>query len=284
MNVYQKILKYTAIAVAILIVLAIALVLSLQLPAVQNFAKKKLVNYLEEKIHTEVSLERVYVDFPNSLVMENLFLQGQKVDTLLFARKMDVGLNIPKLLKITADLTSIDLQGVKANVVRNENGTFNFDYILDAFATKDSEESPSKPFIISLDKIKLKDIRVSFIDQQYRNDIALYFKSFETRVKTFDLQQNSYAANEITMDGLRLKLKQDLLEEVADKVTEKVDSLNQQKPMRLALNKLNFTNFNIDYGDENTQTFAKIIFKELSTKINKLDIEHSNFGIENLYL
>ncbi|CAM3228998.1 translocation/assembly module TamB domain-containing protein [Kaistella daneshvariae] len=284
MNVYQKILKYTAIAVAILIVLAIALVLSLQLPAVQNFAKKKLVNYLEEKIHTEVSLERVYVDFPNSLVMENLFLQGQKVDTLLFARKMDVGLNIPKLLKNTADLTSIDLQGVKANVVRNENGTFNFDYILDAFATKDSEESPSKPFIISLDKIKLKDIRVSFIDQQYRNDIALYFKSFETRVKTFDLQQNSYAANEITMDGLRLKLKQDLLEEVADKVTEKVDSLNQQKPMRLALNKLNFTNFNIDYGDENTQTFAKIIFKELSTKINKLDIEHSNFGIENLYL
>ena len=42
--------------------------------------------------------------------MENLYLQGQKVDTLLFARKLDVGLNIPKLLNNTADITSIDLE------------------------------------------------------------------------------------------------------------------------------------------------------------------------------
>ena len=178
MNIYQKILKYTGIVLASIVVLLILLVFSLRLPAVQNFAKGKLVNYLENKIHTQVSLERVYIDFPNSLVMENLYLKGQKVDTLLFARKLDVGLNIPKLLKNTADITSVDLQGVKANVVRNENGTFNFDYIIDAFATKDAEASPSKPFIISLDKINLKDIGISFIDQQSRNDLNVYFKSF----------------------------------------------------------------------------------------------------------
>ena len=123
MNIYQKILKYAAIVIASIIVLLIVLTLSLQLPSVQNFAKGKLVNYLEKKIKTKVTLDRVYIDFPNSLVMENLFLQGQKVDTLLFARKLDVGLNIPKLLKNTADITSIDLEGVKANVIRNQNGS-----------------------------------------------------------------------------------------------------------------------------------------------------------------
>lgn len=284
MKILKKILKYTAIFLGSLLVLAVVFALSLQLPAVQNFFKGKLVNYLEEKVKTKVTLDRVYIGFPNSLVMENLYLQGQEVDTLLFARKLDVGLNIPKLLKNTADLTSIDLQGVKANVVRNKNGTFNFDYIMEAFATKDAEESPSKPFIISLDKIKLKDIGISFIDNQSRNDINLYFKSFDTRVKTFDLQNNSYAANDINMDGLRLKLKQDLLEEVAEKVEEKVDSLNQRKPMKLGLNKIKLTNFNIDYGDANTKTFAKILFQELSTQINSLDLEKSNFGIENVLL
>lgn len=284
MAIYQKILKYFAIVLGAILFLAIILVLSLQLPAVQNFAKGKLVNYLEKKIHTKVTLERVYIDFPNSLVMENLYLQGQKVDTLLFARKMDVGLHIPKLLKNTADLTSINLEGVKANVIRKQDGTFNFDYIIDAFATKDEEESPSKPFIISLDKIDLKDIRVSFIDHQSRNDIALYFKSFNTRVKKFDLRENSYAANDINMDGLQLKLKQDLLEEVAEKVEEKVDSLNRQKPMKLGLNKIKLTNFNIDYGDDNTRTFAKILFKELSTNIKKIDLEKNDFGLANLYL
>ena len=278
MTTFKKILKYTAIFIGSLLLLLVLLALSLQLPGVQNFAKGKLVNYLEEKIHTKVRLDRVYVGFPNSLVMENLYLQGQEVDTLLFAKKLDVGLNIPKLLKNTADLTSIDLQGVKANVVRSKDGRFNFDYIIDAFATKDSEESESKPFIISLDKIKLRDIRVSFIDQQSRNDIALYFKSFDTRVKTFDLQNNSYAAGDINMDGLRLKLKQDLLEEVAENVEEKVDSLNQQKPMKIGLNKIKFTNFNIDYGDDNSKTFAKVIFKELSTEINQLDLEKNNYG------
>ena len=284
MNIYQKILKYVAITIASIIALLVILTLSLQLPAVQTFAKGKLVNYLEKKIKTKVSLDRVYIGFPNSLVMENLYLQGQKVDTLLFARKLDVGLNIPKLLKNTADITSIDLEGVKANVVRNENGTFNFDYILDAFATKDEEETPSKPFIISLDKIKLKDIGISFIDDQSRNDLNVYFKSFDTRVKTFDLENNNYAVNDINMDGLRLRLKQDLLEEVTDKVVEKVDSLQKQSPLKLGLNKLKLTNFNIDYGDDNTKTFAKIIFKELSTKIDKLDLENSNFAVDNLYL
>ncbi len=280
----KKFFKYTAIFLGSLLVLIILLILSLQLPAVQNFAKGKLVNYLEEKIHTKVSLDRVYIGFPNSLVMENLYLQGQKVDTLLYAKKLDVGLNIPKLLSNTADLTSIDLQGVNANVVRNQDGSFNFDYILDAFATKDSEESESKPFIISLDKIKLRDIRVSFIDLQARNDIALYFKSFDTRIQDFDLQNNVYAANDITMDGLRLKLKQDLLEEVTEEVDEKVDSLSARKPMKIGLNRIKLTNFNVDYGDDNSKTFAKIIFKELSTKINQLDLENNRFGIDNVIL
>src|SRR5690606_13425749 len=234
MKNFKKVVKYAGIAIGSLILLIVLAVLSLQLPTVQNFVKGKLVNYLEEKIHTKVTLDRVFVAFPNSLVMENLYLQDQKKDTLLFARKMDVGLNIPKLLKSTADLTSVDLAGVRANVVRRQDGSFNFDYILEAFATKDAEESESKPFIISLDRIKLNDIGVSFEDLQARNDVKMYFKSFDTRVRTFDLQNNSYAVNDIIMDGLRLRLKQDLLEEVE----QTVDSLNQRKPMQLGLNRI----------------------------------------------
>lgn len=260
------------------------LILSLRLPAVQNFVKDKLVVYLEKKIKTKVSLERVYIGFPNSLVMENLYLKGQNIDTLLAVKKLDVGLNMLKLINSTADITSVDLEGARANVVRKPDGTFNFDYIIDAFATTDKEESPSKPFIISLDKINLKDIGVTFNDQQSRNDIKLYFKSFDTRVKTFDLQNNSYAVNDINLDGLKLKLKQDLVEEVSKKVEKKVDSLNNKKPMQIGLRGIKLTNFDIDYGDDNTKTFAKVLFKELSTKVNKLDLENNAYNVDNVFL
>lgn len=280
----RKLLKRFAITIISILVFFSLLVLSLRLPVVQNFIKDKLVVYLEKKIKTKVSLERVYVGFPNSLVMENLYLKGQDIDTLLAVKKLDVGLNMLKLINSTADITSVDLEGARANVVRKPDGKFNFDYILDAFATSDKEESASKPFIISLDKINLKDIGVTFNDQQSRNDIQLYFKSFDTRVKTFDLQKNSYAVNDINLDGLKLKLKQDLVEEVSQKVEKKVDSLNNKKPMQIGLRGIKLTNFNIDYGDDNTKTFAKVLFKELSTKVNKLDLENNAYNVDNVFL
>ncbi|GJN62113.1 hypothetical protein ELAK_22630 [Elizabethkingia anophelis] len=250
----------------------------------QNFIKDRLVVYLENKIKTKVSLEKVYVAFPNNLKLQNLYLKGQDVDTLLAVRKLDVGLNMMKLMSSTADITSIDLEGVNANVVRNQKGKFNFDYIINAFATNDKEESSSKPFIISLNKIKLKDIGVTFKDQQSKNDIKLYFNSFDTWVKTFDLQKNNYAVGDINLDGLKLKLKQDLVAEVSEKVGKKVDSLNKQQPMKIGLQGIKLTNFNIDYGDENTKTFAKVLFKELSTKVNQLDLENNAYNIDNVLL
>ena len=280
----KKIFKITGITLASIIVLLILLVLSLQIPAVQNFAKGKLVNYLEDKIKTEVSLERIYIDFPSSLVMENLYLKGQKQDTLLYVKKLDVGINLLQLIDNKADITSIDLETARANVVRNKDGKFNFDYIIDAFTTKDEEATASKPFIISLDKINIKDLGVTFTDNQARNDIQFYVKSFDTRVQKFDLEKNNYAVNDINMDGLRLKLKQDLVEEVAKVAEKKVDSLQKQSPFKIALKKIKLTNFNIDYGDDNSKTYSTIKFQELSTKINQLDLENSNFNINNVVL
>ena len=223
----KKTIKHLLITLLTITLLLIGLVFSLKIPAVQNYVKENLVDYLEEKIQTKVSLEKVYVDFPTSLVMQDLYLQGQDVDTLLYVKKFDVGLDIWQLLKNKADIKSIDLEGVNANVIRKPDGTFNFDYIINTFATKDEEESESKPFIISLDKIKLKKIAISFIDQQSGNNIKMAFNEFDTHVKNFDLDKNSYAIDDILIDGLQLKLKQNLVKEIAKNVDEKVDSLNE---------------------------------------------------------
>ncbi len=276
-------MKRIAIFFGSILILLILLILSLRIPAVQNFVKDQLVVYLEDKIKTDVSLDEVYIAFPNRVILKNLYLKGQEVDTLLSVRDLDVGLNMWKLLDSKADFTSIDLQGIRANVVRNADGTFNFDYILDAFATEEKEEE-SKPFIISLDKIELQDIGISFIDKQAANDINVFFKHLKTRVKTFDLEENSYAVDEIILDGLKLKLKQDFIEEVAANVEETVDSLNRQKPMQLDLDGIKFTNFDVDYGDDNSKTYAKILFNELGAEIDKIDLENNDFKINKVLL
>jgi hypothetical protein len=47
---------------------------------------------------------------------------------------------------------------------------------------------------------------------------------------------------------------------------------------------IKLTNFDIDYGDDNTKTFAKVLFKELSTKVNKLDLENNAYSVDNVFL
>ncbi|WP_221628294.1 hypothetical protein, partial [Elizabethkingia meningoseptica] len=55
----KKLLKRTIITIISIVVFFSLLILSLRLPVVQNFIKDRLVVYLENKIKTKVSLEKV---------------------------------------------------------------------------------------------------------------------------------------------------------------------------------------------------------------------------------
>lgn len=280
----KKISKALLFGILGILLLLVLLILSLRIPSVQNFVKDRLIVYLEDKIQTKVQLDRVYVGFPNRILLEKFYLQGQQVDTLLYVESLNVALDIPQLINSKADITSVDLKGVRTNVVRSENGDFNFQYIIDAFATQDEEESESKPFIISLDKLRFRDIDVSFVDKQAKNDVRVYFNELDVRVKEFDLEKNKYALDKILLDGLKLNFKQDLLSEIADNVQQKVDSLSNQKPMQLDLGKIKLTNINVNYLDENSKTYAKIDLGEFYTKFNKLDLPNMQFVLDEISL
>lgn len=276
-----KVVKYILITIASLLVIILAAIYSLQFPAVQNFVKDKLVTYLQDKIKTKVALDRIYVHFPNKIEIENLFLQGQDVDTLLYVHHLNIGLNLPKLLDNTAEFTSVELDGLNANVIKRADSTFNFNYIIDAFATKE-EDTESKPFLIDLDKISLQNLNVSYKDVNSKNDIALKLTNLKTIVKTFNLETNDYAVDYIDAKGLKLTFNQGMLQEVAENVEETVDSLSQNNPLKIGINSLNLQDFDVLYDDENSATRAKIVFKELSSKIGKLDLPNSDFNIKSL--
>ncbi|MDO5510333.1 MAG: translocation/assembly module TamB domain-containing protein [Weeksellaceae bacterium] len=262
----------------------VLLILSLQLAPVQNFVRGHVVSYIENRIGTPVSLERIYIKFPNHLEMRNLYVEGQERDTILMVNKLDVGLNIPELLNNKAHLTSIELDGLVSFVTRFEDGRFNYDYIVDAFGTKEDTDDESTPFILELDKINLKNIRIQYDDRVARNLTNISFNLLDVRVKEFNLAENNYALGDFTMDGLRLKLRQDQLEEAAKEVEKTVDSLERQNPFSIDLQRIMLTNFDIGYEDFRSQTFADVQFGELSTRVNQLDLKRSvyDFGELNL--
>jgi len=283
MNLLKKIGKYFLIFIGCLFLLFLGLIIAIQVPSVQNFAKNGLVSYLEKKIHTKVELQKIDIGFPNKLSLENLYLEGQKGDTLLYAQSMKVGLNMWQLLRNKADITSINFQDLKVNVVKNSEGFFNFQYIIDAFAV-DEEESDSKPFIISLDRINLEKISVTYVDEQLKSQLSVFFNSLDTRVTDFDLEKNSYAIEYLQLDGLKLSVRQDILEGLTDEIVPKMEHTidNNQSPFRLDLGKISLTNIAVDYSDLITNTHFTTKFKQLIVNPKQIDIEKNIYQLESI--
>jgi len=258
--------------------------LSLQIPAVQNFVKDKAVSYLKVKLDTEVSLEKIYVDFPNDIVIQNFYLKGKDVDTLLFVDKLNVGIYLPDLIKSQANISSINLDGVNANINREDDGKFNFDFILDAFATEDDEDKDSKPFIISLSKIDLKNIDVNFNDGVSKNFFKIGLNHFQTEVKTFDLIENNYEINTILIDGFKFKLDQKLVDKIVATSEVQADSVSDSKPLKIQLSNIQLKNFDVSYLDENSKMNAHVIFEDLNTNIKKIDLAKNAFEVDKVNL
>ena len=99
--------------------LLLALLL-IQIPYVQNKIKDKVVVYLEDKIHSHVSIGKLNVDFPKNIVLEKVYLENQQKDTLLYGNKIAVDISLFKLLNHKVEINSVKLTGIKANIKRGD--------------------------------------------------------------------------------------------------------------------------------------------------------------------
>ncbi|HMI06803.1 MAG TPA: AsmA family protein, partial [Flavobacterium sp.] len=186
----RKSLKILAWIVGSVIGLFLLIVLLIQVPAIQNKIKDKAVTYLEGKIHTKVVIGRIEIGLPKKVILENFYFEDQQKDTLLAGEKLAVDISLFKLISNEVEINSIALKGITANVSRDKDSVFNFDYIIKAFASK--EEKPkedSEPMKISVRKIDLDRVRVKFDDQITKNDLKAYIAHFDTNIDKFDLDK-----------------------------------------------------------------------------------------------
>lgn len=279
-----KIIKVFAYGLVIFLVVLTGLIFSLRFHAVQNFVKNQAVSYLKGKLDTEIELEKIYVSFPNEISLEKFYIKGKDVDTLLYVDHLNVGIYLPDLLKSQANLSSIDLDGINANINRNETGKFNFDFILDAFATESDDDKDSKPFIISLHTIELKNIHAKFKDDVSKMDFNVRLNQFNTSVKTFDLQENNYAINSVLIDGFNFTFDQKIVERIINSNEVQTDSVSDAKPLKIDLGEIQLKNFNVTYTDENSKMKAHFVFEDLLTNIKKIDLQDNSYEVDKINL
>lgn len=280
----RKGLKILLWAVGSIIGLFLLIVLLLQIPYFQNIVKDEAVAYLEGKIGTEVKIGKIEIGLPKKVILEDVYFEGQKGDTLLAGEKLAVDISLFKLLDNEVEINSVDLRGIVANVRRDKDSVFNFDYIIKAFASGKPKDTTSAPMKFSIEKINLDRVRVTFDDKISKNNLSASIGHFDTRIKTFDLDKLEFDVPRVKLDGVKVRLKQGMVAEIA-KGTQKVAEEASKKPdLKLKLGKLELSNISVGYDNEGSRLDTGINLKTLNVEVNTINLKAQLIDLENIEL
>ncbi|MFD2907146.1 translocation/assembly module TamB domain-containing protein [Flavobacterium ardleyense] len=282
-KVARKTIKILLWIIGSIIGLFLLLVIALQIPVVQNFAKDKAISFLQTKIDTKVSVGRIEIGLPKNIILEEVYFEDQQKDTLLYGNKIVANISLFKLLSNELEINSVNLNGITANVTKTKEGIFNFDYILDAFASKEPPKKDQKPMKISVSKIVLDDINVVFNDAVSKNDFSVKLKHFDTKVKKFDLDNLAFDVPKIKIDGLKLQLNQGLAE-ATTKSTKAIKEEVNNRAFSIINEHTALTDIDVTYKQENSKFDTRIKLKELKVDFKEIDLMHQKIKIKKLYL
>ncbi|MEO6849926.1 MAG: translocation/assembly module TamB, partial [Mucilaginibacter sp.] len=162
---------------------------------------------------------------------------------------------------------------------------FNFDYIIKAFNS--GPKTPVKPadtasaMKISLDKIILDRIHISYNDQTSGNNVKFLLGHFDTRIKDFDMEKMKFTIPKITLSGVDALIIQTPAGSSVAKVNT-VDTATTPINMTLNLGVIDLSKIKVDY--RTTEMTAKVDMGKFSVEMNKLDLKNQKADINNITL
>lgn len=280
----RKSLKIFLWTIGSIITLFLLIVLLLQVPYIQNIVKDKAVSYLEGKIGTDVNIDRIEIGLPKKIVLSGVYFESQQGDTLFAGQKLKVDISLMKLLSSEVEINSIDLEGIVANVKRNKDSVFNFDYIINAFASDKPKDTTSAPMKFSIKKVNLDKIRVNFDDAISKNNLSANLNHFDTRIKNFDLDKMEFEVPKINLDGLKVKLKQGVIAEIAKNTQQAAEEASKKPDLKLKLGTIDIANIDVGYDNEGSRLDTGLKLKKLLVKVNTIDLKTQLIDLDNLEL
>lgn len=286
----KKTLRVLLWCVGSIIALLLLLIILIQVPSVQNFAKDKAITYLHKKIKTKVTLDHISIKFPKDVVLEGFYFEDQKKDTLLAGKRLVVDVDLFKLVSSELEINSVSLENTTANISRNKEGVFNFDYIIKAFESKEPEklkDPDSKPFKISVVKVNLDNVKFNFKDDYSKNDVRVKLTHFDTKFNEFDLDKMNFDIPNIALNGLKVVLNQDVVEKIAEVSVKTVDTISKRKDFSLKLGKISLSKIDIAYDNKDSKLDSGIKLGNLDLSVNKIDmnnqfLDFNTFELKNL--
>ena len=271
--------------IASILFLVLLIAILIQVPAVQNFAKDKVVNYVQGKIHTKVQIGHLSLGLPKLIVLENVYFEDQKKDTLIAGDKLKVDISLFKLLNKKVEINEINLQGITAKVNRGADSVFNFDYIIKAFTSEQNKEvkptDTTSTIKFSLDKIILDKINISYKDVTTGNNVQFLVGHFDTRIKDFDMDKIKFNIPKINLSGVNARIIQTPVGSSIGRAAT-IDTATRPLNMDISLGTIDVSKIKLDYRTSEMST--QMDLGQLLVEMNKIDLKKQKIDIKSIKL
>lgn len=268
--------------IASIIFLILLIIVLIQVPAVQNYAKNKAVTFLQNKIHAKVEIGHISLGLPKLIVLEGVYFEDQKKDTLIAGDKLKVDISLFKLLSHKVEINEIDLEGITTNISRGPDSVFNFQYILNAFAGE--QKKPVKPtdtsstMKFSVGTVILDRINVSYKDAITGNNIKFLLGHFDTKIKEFDLDKMKFTIPKITISGIDTRI----IQSPSAAAAAPVDTAEKPLNMTLNLGIIDISKIKVNYRSGTMASDVNL--GQLLVDIDKIDLKNQKVGIKSIEL
>ena len=190
---------------SVLILLCFVLIF-INLPVGKRMVKNKVQSYLQDKLKTKVSIGSIDYSLPKDININNIYIEDQKKDTLLYGEKIDVNISMLKLIWGNIDIKKVALKNILVKAYQGEtDSSFNYQFVIDAFSGTKQTQTVSKdttPLKINLDRLLLDNITLRFIDKKGGTDINAGIKNLDATLSKFQPDRVDFGIKDFVASGI----------------------------------------------------------------------------------
>lgn len=189
----KKLFKLLVKIVVVCVILLAAGLIALRIMFPPEKLKAMAVDYAKTNLQREISFDKISfnvigVTLDNFALSENTTFQN---GTFVKADKLVVKLALMPLLKKRVEISTVSVDGLDVNVIKNKNGSFNFDTLIPSSdddntpAETAQEDNSGVAFVLLADRIVLNNCNFTYKDLQTGMDASV--NKLQVEIREFDL-------------------------------------------------------------------------------------------------
>ncbi|PXX27393.1 uncharacterized protein DUF490 [Arenibacter sp. ARW7G5Y1] len=275
-----RFIKRGAKVVLVLALLFIGLVLIIRSPWAQNLIVNKATDYISNKTNTKVEIDQLFITFSGKALLEGLYLEDKKGDTLLYSKSIEANVPLSALLfRNELNLKSLKWQGLRAQIKRNSgSGKFNYQFLIDALAPKDTvpQQSDTAAMKLKIGTLDFSDFQISYNDKVSGLEAKLALGTFYLKANKVNFESMHYELDEVAFSDTHIQY-------IQSKPLVTKDNPDSKLPF-LLINDLNFNNILIDYQSIPDNVVAAIKLGEFKLDLPKAHLAKNEMDIKFLSL